>query len=129
MSPTIFSQPSSVWSVSIASITLAPSSIVHPGTDIKIVVSTLCGKEVVTIDAGVPRSMVAVEAARRAQITASIHHVLRRECYECRERLIQTLSANERRALWTENPKLGPILGLGATPGIARIITAAGQGE
>jgi hypothetical protein len=105
--------PRGNWAVSIGALICPPTAIAHAGTEYDVVVATLCGKEDVKLVA-MPRTTCDVEQfARQVQLAASIHHVLRRECTECMLHYGQTLTPHERKFLYTSDPRLGRVLGLG----------------
>ena len=101
------------WSLRVDGHHALPGTIVYPDSKkYVLVVTTMCGKEEVTIEA-VPLVIEPAEVfARRAQIAASIGHVTRRACHACLRAYRQNLTPFEKKFLYQTEPKLGPVLGI-----------------
>jgi hypothetical protein len=62
-----------------------------------------------------------LQVCRQAEIAAAIQHVERRACDKCREAFFHELTKDEKRWLYANDPKLGPVIGVG-TEGAEGII-------
>jgi hypothetical protein len=108
-----WNSPRGTWSASIGGLICPSIGIARPGCEYEIIVNTLCGKEEVKLAASPKEVCDIVQFVRQVQLAASIHHVLRRECTECMLHYGQTLTPHERKFLYTSDPRLGSILGIG----------------
>lgn len=129
--PLSWQAPVGPCSVLIDGVEASLSALVQPDAKQYVVrVFTLCGTEEVGLEIQPLVSEPASVLARRCQLVSSIHHVLRRACIPCRERMIRSLTALERRYLVSSEPKLGDILGAaGAAILLAEAGGAAGLGK
>lgn len=107
-----FRAPAHEWAVSRFGINIPPNSLIEAGTEVVISCKTLCGKETAKCECVVKERMRANEIARRAQFAASIQHVTRRACLECRDLYQHGTSPYERSYLYSTHPELGPIVGM-----------------
>lgn len=104
--------------VTLAGIEIPPGAVLTASREYGIVVFALCGSEAGDMRVAPRGTMTAGELARRAQIAVTIQHVVRRACVRCRECLREKIAPGERTALYSEDPKLGPILGIGGAEGL-----------
>lgn len=88
---------------------------VHPDQrKYELSVTTMCGKERVDLEVTPMFTTSAAVLARQAQIVASIGHVTRRACLQCRAAYFGMLTPREKMFLYQTEPKLGPVLGISA---------------
>lgn len=122
MNPIVWSAPRGAFSAFVlagegaAKLAVVPSFVVHPGQDLHLAVEALCGTKVEMVIGAKAASTVG-QLARQAQVAATIQHVERRACDRCMERIFSMLTPAEKRYLYAEDPKLGPVLGIGGTVG------------
>lgn len=120
MNPIVWSAPRGAFSASVpagdggAKLAVAPSFVVHPGQDLHLAVEALCGTRVEMV-IGTRVAASVSQLARQAQVAATIQHVERRACGRCMERIFSMLTSAEKKYLYAEDPKLGPVLGIGMT--------------
>ena len=86
---------------------------------------TLCGDEIITIEATPKTEMTVAEFARLVQIVGSVGHVTKRACRKCLAAYRHALTPHERAFLQISAPKLGPVLGLGSEAATGNDITEA----
>lgn len=111
--PSLWREPLGPWSLTINGAMAPKNAYVLPdGRKYVLVVTTLCGKEDVTLEATPMQTCTADMFARQAQIAASIGHVTRRACARCLELYREGLTPHEKRWLYQSQPSLGPILGV-----------------
>jgi len=122
MNPIVWSAPRGAFSASVqsgdggAKLAVVPSFVVQPGQDLALAVEALCGTRVEMV-IGTRTAASVAQLARQAQVAATIQHVERRACERCMERIFSMLTPAEKRYLYAEDPKLGPVLGIGGTVG------------
>lgn len=111
--PGLWSQPVGPWSLTING-AVAPSNayVLPDAKKYVLVVTTLCGREEVRLEATPMQACTADMFARQAQIVASIGHVTRRACHTCRDMYHSALTPHEKKWLYQSQPSLGPILGM-----------------
>lgn len=106
-------QPKGAWSILKEGLLLPPTTtLVKPGELYVVETKTLCGNEDINIEAQPFKESTAAQFARQCQIVASIQHVVRRACRECRSAYQTDITPFERSWLFAYDPMLGPILGV-----------------
>ncbi len=100
--------------VTVNGAAVTPTTLILPDAKkYEAAVKTLCGGDLVKIEATPGESMTAAEFARRVQIVASIGHVTRRGCEACYAAYQHGLTIDEKKLLYSTQPSLGPVLGFG----------------
>lgn len=114
----LWKEPTGKWEVLIGGLVVPPSTLIQPDSKAySLTCSTLCGKDVITLEATPTESMSGSEFVRRAQLAGSIQHVMVQGCKRCKLGYLMA-SKHERQWLYTTNPKFGKIIGVGvAGPG------------
>lgn len=110
--PIVWNKPRAAYSVKHGPIALPGDAQCNPGTEYKIKVRTLCAADDATMDVSPQEMQSASQLARRCEIIASIQHVAQRGCDKCKELFFSTLSKEEKRWLYSEDPTLGPVMGI-----------------
>lgn len=90
------------------------SSFIHPGDEeYRVVLPTMCGENVATVDIGCSIGMAAVEFVRRVRIVATIQHWQQNACAKCGELLRTATTRSEKEWINCSDPTIGPALGFG----------------
>lgn len=108
----MFNPPVHAWSATINGLAVPNNTMLDPGKEVEIVCKTMCGDETARGEYILQDRMSIEEAARRAQLAASIQHVTRRGCLKCRDAYQHGTNAYEKDFLRSTYPELGPIIGL-----------------
>lgn len=110
--PIVWNKPRAAYSVKHGPIVLPSDAGCTPGTEYRIKVRTLCAADDATMDVSPQEMQSASQLARRCEIIASIQHIAQRGCDKCKELFFTTLSQSEKRWLYSEDPTLGPVVGV-----------------
>lgn len=108
----LFNVPVHAWSASINGLAVPNNTMLDSGREVHIKCYTMCGDETADGEYVLQERMSIEEAARRAQIAASIQHVTRRACKKCRDQYQHGTNHHEKDFLRATYPELGPIIGL-----------------
>lgn len=110
--PIVWNRCRAKYSVKHGPIVLPADANCAPGTDYTVHVETFCGTDKATMDVSPQEFQPASQLARRCEIVASIQHVAQRGCDKCRQQFFNGVSAAEKKWLYSEDPTLGPIIGV-----------------
>jgi len=110
--PIVWNKPRAPYTVRRGPIVIPGDALVTPGVEYAVKTRTLCGKDDADLEVSPQEQQSASQLARRCEIISSIWHVTERGCDRCREMFFTTLSADEKRWLYSEDPTLGPAIGI-----------------